>query len=469
MNLDETYDQALELYNKGRFEDSIKICNKIVDIDQNHPHTWNLLGNIFFKQNDLDSAKNFFITAINQKEDFVEAYYMLGNTLFTANFFHEAIGIWQEGLKHEQVAIIYSNIAAAFIKLEDTNNALLNAQKALEIDDRCEDAYNCILSIAKKQNDLETIENFSKILLMLNPENAIANTDYAYTLLKKGDFKNGFKHFEYRKKLDTQKGKYAYMPFQEYKNENLEDKNLLIYHEQGFGDNIQFARFLKDIPCKNISYGIQNSLNKLFSYNFPNIKFLKEISSTDSFDYSIASMSIPYSFNINKIDAKSYLTVDKKDIENFKEKNILKGFKNIGIVWKGSQTSEFANKKSLELNNFELLFNYENRKFHSLQIDNKEDLVNYNNISDLGKEFKSFYDTAVAISSLDLVISVDTAVAHLCGALGKKGIVLNNNMQFDFRWEQINQKSIWYESLTILKYDDINKCINQLNRLIDEL
>lgn len=153
-------------------------------------------------------------------------------------------------------------------------------------------------------------------------------------------------------------------------------------------------------------------------------------------------MSVPHFFNINKISSQKYLKVKEEDINIFKKEFLDTNKLNIGLVWKGSKTSLIKDIKTLSLDEFEILFRNKNRVFHSLQIENNEELLKYKNIKNIGEEFRNFYDTAVAISALDLIISVDTVAAHLTGALGKKGFILNNKLQFDWRWDNTEEKSL---------------------------
>lgn len=471
MNLNKKYNLALELYNNKEFDQAILLCNQIIDIDKNNYLTWNLLGNIFFNLKDFENAKHFFIAALNIKSDFIEAYYMLGNVLFEVSMFEDAINIWQEALKYtKKEPVIYTNISSAYIRMNKKQEALKFANKALEINNTYEDAFVCIATIYKNNIDLKKCKIFLQKALKSNPTNPLTNFDLAYIFFIEVDLKKAYKYFEYRKLIPNETIKYNYLPFQEYNGEDLKNKKLLIYHEQGFGDNIQFARFLNNINSNNISFGIQNSLNKLFSYNFPNICFKKEISLNDEYDFCLPIMSIPYKFNIYNIKSTSFLKVKNVDIINFKETNKINNKINIGIVWKGSTTSNINKQKSLKLKDFELLFKTEtNRTFYSLQVEEKEELIEYPNIIDLGKNFKDFYDTAVAICSLDLIISIDTAVAHLAGALGQKTYVLNNKMQFDWRWVNKNKKSIWYDSISVFKYKKIEDIIKKIDKEINEL
>lgn len=474
MNETNVYNQALSFFHEANYNESINLCNQILQKNSLHFYSWNLLGNIFFKLNELDKAQEFFITAININQNFVESYFMLGNILFSKQKYQDSINIWEEALKIDNShQILYTNIAISCLKLNDLEKAkkyldlVLKKNKNTPI----EDIFICLGQFYKIKHDLINYKKNLKKALKINPQNPDTNFDLSYIYFLEKKYEKAYYHFEFRKfMLDHQKN-YNYLPFKEYNFENLEKKSLLIYHEQGFGDNIQFVRFLNSIKCKDISFGIQNSLNKLFSYNFPNISFKKEITNNEYYDFILPSMSIPYFFKINTINNSPYLKVNEKDVLKFRNDFLDKKYLNIGLVYFGSKTSNFSNFKNISLNKFQILFQNSNMKFHSLQIENDDEINSYPNIKTLGFQFKDFYDTAVAICALDVIISVDTSVAHLTGALGQKGFILSHENQLDWRWEEINSKAVWYNSLKIFKYNDTNidKILDVINKELNEL
>lgn len=407
--------------------------------------------------------------SINFNPRFTEAYFMLGNVLFASHMYEDSIDIWKEALKIDNShSIIYSNIALSFIKLNNTNKAKEFLELSLNIDCNNEDAYIYLAEIYKIESDMINYKNNLLKAISINSKNPKTNFNLSYIYFLERSYIKAYFHFEFRKELIEQKHNYNYLPFEKYNFQNTKNKSLLIYHEQGFGDNIQFIRFLNNMKCSEVSVGIQNSLNKLFSYNYPDIKFKDVILAQDKYDYMIPIMSIPYFFKIYNINNSKYLKVDEKDTIEFKNKFLNNNKLNIGIVWSGSRTSEVAQLKNLEISDFEPLFD-EKYNFYSLQIDGNEEIKKYKNIKILGNTFKDFYDTAIAIKALDLIITIDTSIAHLTGALGQKGFVLSNENLLDWRWDNINHKSIWYNSIKVFKYSNIKDAIKIIKEEINEL
>lgn len=468
MNHNEIYDEALKKYQQKDYDASIKLLNVILQDDESHHHSWHLLGHIFFDLNDLQSAKEFFLVAINKKNDFFDAYYMLGNVLFKAELFEDAVNIWIEGSQfNPYFALNFANIAIAYDRLDKKELALLYAQKAISLDKNCLEAIFCLAKIYQSRQDIEHTKLYLEKVLVLQPNNVLAHFDLSYVDLSLQEYTSGFAHFEYRKKMENRVHEYNYLPFKVYDGESLNDKHLLLYHEQGFGDNIQFIRFINNLHCKELSIGIQNPLNKLFSYNFPNVKFLDVITDSMHFDCMDALMSVPFITQVQTISNKPYLSVDENDVALFKQNHIQNNKLNIGLVWKGSTANQEKDIKSLHLSELTALLQNEECSFYSLQIEHLEEIEN-TPIHNIGKDFTNFYDTAVALKSLDLFIGVDTAVSHLAGALGVKTYLIYNSNTIDFRWLSSEQTSVWYESVEVFSKEEIPTLTQKVFELIKD-
>ena len=418
--------------------------------------------------NKIQEAKEAFIYCLQVDAKFFHARFMLGNIFLQENNYKEAIVSYKQAIQlNPSFTLTYNNLASIFTKFSKHKKALKYLNKALKQNINCTQTLYNLANYYKGFYKLKKSKAYLKKIIEIDSSFTLAHFDLSYIYFIEKKYEKAFESFEYRVKLKDQQHKYNYLPFQIWEKQDIKEKSLLIYHEQGFGDNIQFSRYLnnKKLNDTNVSYAIQNSLNKLFSYSFPKITFLSEVQSNMPFDYTIPIMSLAHQFQMSTIKKeKKYLKVKKSEVKKFKKKNLRKRKFNIGLVWKGSQTQIGDKKRSLILSNFTTLLKDKHLKFYSLQIDNKKELNDFKEIKDLGKKFCDFYDTAVAIEALDLVISVDTAVAHLCGALGKTCFVLHNQNVVDFRWAHDNSKSLWYQSIKIFKYDLIDDIQKKLHK-----
>ena len=193
---------------------------------------------------------------------------------------------------------------------------------------------------------------------------------------------------------------------------------------------------------------------------FKNIGAIKKTivvgESAPKFDVNASLLSLPriLGTDLNSIPVKSPYLYTKSgshtDLEMCSEYKV-------GIVWAGNLKHPNDNNRSIELQQFSVLFDVEARQFFSLQVGKRRnDIIRYhysNTIIDLGGDFSNFSDTAAAILELDLVISVDTAVAHLTGALGKPIWVLLPFMP-DWRWLLEREDTPWYPTMRLFRQTD---------------
>ena len=262
---------------------------------------------------------------------------------------------------------------------------------------------------------------------------------------------------------------------------SLHNKTLLVESEQGFGDVIQFVRYipmLENIGAKVILEvpKVMTSIIKSLHGNFLVIEKGKLL---PHFDYHISIMSLPLAFNtsINSIPASiPYLFSDKTKREYWNKKFNKKIKPRIGLVWSGSINHTNDKNRSLLLKDFEPILQLP-FEFHSIQKEVRENdqktLFEFNQVHQHQDELNDFSDTAALIEEMDLIISVDTSVAHLAGALGKNVWILLSYHP-DYRWMLDRKDSPWYPTCTLFrqsKIDDWSDVVleitsNLQNRLI---
>ena len=315
----------------------------------------------------------------------------------------------------------------------------------------------------------KAITYYSK-LLTLNNSHLQAKFDLAYILLLKRELLCGFEKFECR------------LEFPEYKKvlenkyptniKELRGKKVFIYTEQGYGDSLHFIRYIKyvELYTQSIEVLVQKPLYKLFKKNFQNVKLLtKHNGHKSDYDYIFPLLSLPFILGLDCFEPlKKYLFVKKKSIKKSTS------FINIGLCWQGESKNKRDRFRSFNIELFmskikELkLKSKKNFRFFSLQ---KDIRVENKLIKDLGVEFSNFYDTSIAIKSMDLVITVDTSVCHLAGALGIKTYLLLPYYS-DWRWQNKKKKSDLYKSIKIFRQvkhvsweEPLEKVVRKLKRL----
>ena len=397
---------------------------------------------------------------INKEPDNPEFLNIYSIALFYIGEFNKAIKSMNKSLdleysevKYKDLLGLYENIAIKYHKEGNTKKAKKYYKKYLKLDKNNSKVLKNLVNIYlyRETNYKKAIKYFEESLKY--DDNPAIHYELSQIYLLLGKYKKGWKEYEYRTKVlgfnDSTRNLFS----KNWNGEDLNNKTIVVYVEQGYGDSIQFIRFVKLLKikysCKVILY-CQTILIRIFSTFKKLDKITSKLNEINSYDYSLSLLSLPYMLSYNKIKpSNKYLNVDMKDVKRFKDKYIDKNSFNIGIVWQGRKEHLNDENRSINLKYFKKLNKIKKVKLYSLQVENNE-RINNTDITNIGQYFNNFYDTAVAIKGLDLIISVDTSVAHLAGALGKECWILIPYKP-DWRWGLNSTSSNLYTSVTIFR------------------
>ncbi len=408
------------------------------------------------------------------------------------NLLHEAVSFHQknqlENAKALYIKILEINplhsdalqlLGLVFLSYRQFDNALDLIDKSIHLNPHNAAAYSnrgIILQGLKRYK--EALEDYDKAIA-LNPNFVNAYGSKSLLLLLLGDLKNGFALYEWRWKKESfiaLKRDFA-QPLWLGK-EDLNDKTILIYTEQGFGDTLQFCRYIELLKHRgaHIVFEVEKPLYLLLQ----NVKGIGELirkgDSLPSFDYQCPLMSLPFAFGttLESIpNTTPYIHADDFKRNYWKKRLDFTRRPKIGIVWSGSMLYTKDYYRSIPL---QTLLQYLPKEFEyiSLQKELKEadkiTLLDNESIHFWGDELHDFADTAGLCDCMDLVISVDTSVAHLAGAMHKKTIIL---LPFspDWRWLDDRDDTPWYPSAHLLRQTAINdweSCLWKLPELIQK-
>ena len=286
-----------------------------------------------------------------------------------------------------------------------------------------------------------------------HPDFVDAQWNLANLELLQGNLKDGFARSEWRFKRSGFNPPVRSIP--RWQGETLTDKKLLLVAEQGLGDTIQMVRYAKNIAEAGglVGVEVQESLAELMSTMFGVAQVLKLGQDSSGYDYWLPIMSLPAVLNTT-LDTipheSSYLSVPPGS-QSFSLPT--DGFK-VGIVWRGNPKHELDQYRSIALNKWVPILEVKGVQFISLQVglDGKEiaSVPEAQDVHDASALLTDFSATAALVSELDLIISVDTAVAHLAGALGKP-IWLIISSANDWRWLTDRADSPWYPTMRIFR------------------
>jgi tetratricopeptide (TPR) repeat protein len=282
----------------------------------------------------------------------------------------------------------------------------------------------------------------------------------------KGEYQKAWKYHEARLNFpDAVEREQRYLSVRKvpkWKGESLRGKTIFVYSEQGFGDSIQFSRYLpllkKEKGASKVLFRPQSTLEELFRGSDLETEVLEPYLEKDKFvyDFYIPLLSLPYHFQTttqNVPKTGRYLKAKSEKVQEYKREYFRDEKFKIGIAWQGFLHHSGDQQRSISLKMFLPIFS-KNIQIYSLQKGPGEDqllgLPDSYGVIDLGKTFKDFSDTAAAMENLDLVIAVDTSVAHLAAALGKKTWILLPPIP-DWRWGLEGSGSVWYESVRLFR------------------
>ncbi|QHI96514.1 tetratricopeptide repeat protein (plasmid) [Aristophania vespae] len=435
----------------------------------------------------------------------------------------EAVNIYEKALiTYPDIPILLSNYGAALLDLRDFEGALKVLNRAVQLDPSLAHAWSNLGNVYQlQQNYGAAIKAYQKCLdltpnhagalsnlamaisalghfdvahqlycmsIEIEPDNQQTRSNYALSLLASGNYKEGFREYEWRWSEEQRKHYFSDKP---WKGESLIGKKVIISTEGGFGDMIQFCRFIPQIEelGAEVVTTVRKELLSLLSYSFPNLIFKEETKPLPEHDHQILVLSLPYVLgtDIKTIPfAEGYLKAQPKKIESWKhrlrddERDFPQqsGLK-IGLVWAGAphpevKAAELANRRrSTDLSTFAPLAQaVPDAIFYSLQIGEKSQQANNPPkgfcLLDHTDYLHDFSDTAAFIVNLDVVVAVDTSTAHLAAALGKPVLMLS---RFDqcWRWLYGHTDTPWYKSMTIYQQEQPFDWSQPLKRLCKDL
>ena len=299
-------------------------------------------------------------------------------------------------------------------------------------------------------------------VLELAPDFALGHCNKAFLHNILGEYLQGWAEYEWRWQTDVATFADKGWPIPRWQGQAY-DKKMLIYAEQGFGDNIQFVRFAIEAKQRGLNIIVVNHqpIENLLNYNLA--KFGVETASNGSaiadLTCHISMMSLPHFLQteLHSIPySQGYLQAEPEFLAKWQQKVTACSRRNkmqIGVVWSGSAKHDRNAVRSLSFALFSSLFSLD-ADFHCLQKEiNPQDKILVDKIENLfcwDKEIETFSDTAGLIAQMDLVISVDTSVAHLAGAMAKPTWILLSYHP-DFRWLIEREDSPWYHSVRLFR------------------
>ena len=446
----------------GRSQEALASYNRAIELKPAYAEAFNNRSVILLDMHRYEEALISSTKALELRPHYVEALNSRGNVLSALNRHEEALACYEEGFAIQPDSTRALGMGNALQGLQRHQEALACFDKALSIKPDYAEALN------NRGNALRALNRHADALvsygraIALKPNDVQAHWNEGLTRLALGDFERGWEKYEWRwqnPKLESprrQYGKPAWLGTRD-----IEGKTILLYPEQGFGDAIQFVRYVPMVSAlgARVLLVCHPKLCELFKSVAGVDSTLTPEQPLPDFDFHAALMSLPLVFKtaLNTIPASiPYLSAHEHQVEHWRGRLASHGTRvKVGLVWTGNPRFPAANVKTCPVDRLRPLLDIQGCTFFSLQTgDASADLSRLNTgnrkVVDLSSELESFSDTAAVISVLDVIVSIDTAVAHLAGALGKPTWILLP-FSADWRWLIDRDDSPWYPTARLFR------------------
>ena len=427
---------------------------------------------------DFEKAKSYFLEGIfhaeNEKWEQAEAAFKASQEILPgrASTVSNLLGVLVAQKKYDEAWLLVNdalalgdensktntNVGILHHKSQNFEDALKFLNKAIDLDSTIFAAFLNKGKVLMEYNQTREALSYFDQTLVLKPGNVDALMFKSFAYLVSGEFSNGWTLYENRWKwIETAKKRNYAQPYW-LGEEDLTGKTIFLHWEQGLGDTIQFSRYVREfseLGCR-IILEVQQPLQPLMK-NLPGVdQIVAAGQSIPIFDYYCSLMSLPLALRkiTDTIPPPTMgLFLQGKKVSNWQTRLGPKLGLRVGIVWSGNPNHPGDSNRSLPLRQF-LNALPDGCDVVSLQKTILEDdritIENLDNIRHFGPELTDFSDTAALCKLMDIIVSVDTSVAHLAGTLGIPTYVLLPYKP-DFRWMLNRKDSPWYPSMTLYR------------------
>lgn len=477
------------LYSEQKmYQEAIKCYENAIAVDPQVPEIHNNIGTVYFEMGETEKAIKCHEQAIMLKPDYAEAYYNLGNAykgnektklgVKNPENLSMAHACYSKAIELEPDFVnAYVNLGLIYHYKNEPDNELACYAKAEQLSPDSAEIINNIGNMHRDAGRMDRALDYFEKAIKLDPQKDDAYINASITYLATKNFDKGWKYYElrlndnhiYQKKLSEYK-----QPV--WKGESLEGKRIYVYWEQGFGDTINFCRFLTKLRemGANVYFEPQKELAGLFISSNLGVDIVKD--APVEFDYHVPLLALPGLLGINDSNIPyngKYLNADPEKVNYYKEKYFSNDCFKLGINWQCKNRLHVDQYRSVpHISYFYPLMGFANMKIYSFQkgcaTEQLENLPEGLQVVNLGDGFNDFTDTAAALENLDLLISVDTSVPHLAAALGKPAWVLLQTVP-DFRWGLEGENTPWYSTMQLFRQSSRNNWEEVITRVEEKL
>jgi tetratricopeptide (TPR) repeat protein len=463
---------------RGDRDAAIDFMRKAIAFDPKLAPPHNDLGIMLQAQGRLEEAEACYRGAVELNHRFAEAISNLGAVLAARGRLEEAIAWYGHAVAADaQLAPAHNNLGAALVRLNRFDEAEAAHRRAIALKPDFPDAhYNLGVALQDQGKFEEALASYDKAA-ELKPDLVDARWNRAYVMLTLGRYAEGWREHEWRWRRKEQPPRSYPQPL--WRGEPLADRTILLHAEQGMGDILQFMRYVPLVAERGgrVVLQVPEPLLRIAQASFGHCATVhSDADVLPAFDLHDPLLSLPLAFGttLETIPADvPYIKLDEAAAGRWRERIAgATGFK-VGLVWAGSPQHQNDRNRSISLERLAPLFGAAGVSWFSLQVaERSADLARLaaGAITDLSGQLTDFAETAAAIANLDLVIAVDTATAHVAGALGRPVWILVPFVP-DWRWMVGRNDSPYYPSARLFRQPargDWDSVVLSVRRALDE-
>lgn len=452
-----SYNLANSLQRAGDEDGALEILQQATTLKPEFLEAWKSLAMMYISREDFVKAAACFEKVVALEPGGIEGRCALGNMYSAAGRFHEAVDCFEAVLaKQPDHMQALESLGTNLHELEQLDRAEDCFRKVLERYPGKISALNNLGTVLRSMARMDEAIEIFDYAISITPNNGQVLFNRSMVRLAREELPQAWQDYEARFITKTPTSLY-HSDLPRWEGEPLNGRGLLVQSEQGFGDTFQFVRYLPLLSTAggSIVFECQNESVREALVGIDGVTIIARGEQMPPVSVQIPLASLPLLFGTNILNipaAAGYLKAPLQRMVVWKERlAAVAGVFKVGLVWSGNKYNLNANR-SMQFTDLEPLLKVDNTVFYSLQVGSDAQLpaVSSGRVVDLAARINDFGDTAAIIANLDLVITIDTAVAHLAGALGATTWVMLKYSP-DWRWFLGRLDSPWYSSMRLFR------------------
>jgi len=443
-----------------RPRDALASFESALRLDPEDPEALCCAGEALGTLGDNDRAAAQFRKAMAVDPEFVSAYLDMGLLMALQGRYADALEWYGQAVKlAPERADAWQHVGSMQMRVGELQASVQSLERALSLSPHNAEILNSLGTVYAHSGQHSLAEAYFGRALAAAPEFHQARINRAFAMLTRGKYEEGFAEYEARLNMPANRGVVADAPWPVWNGEPLAGRKVVVRSEQGYGDSLQMIRFARQLAEQGASVLVETSapLQRLLAHADGVAASVKHDDAKPEANFLCPMMSLPHRLGIRLETVPAqvpYIRVDNGDRERWRARLGAGNELKVGLAWASNPDNWTALLRGVKLQSLVDALQLDGVRLFSLQVGHGAsqimELAAPAAITDLTSELRDFYDTACLVANLDLVVSIDTAVAHLAGGLGIPVWVLLPHAP-EWRWMLDREDSPWYPSAKLFR------------------